>query len=260
MLPAGAQDQAELLFENASTFMNAGKYKDALSDLESIIRDYGQTPWASKALLEIGNYYNLNEDNSEKALSYFDKIQSEYPTSDEAPGAYYFKALIMEQQGETVADLESAVANLIRMQNLYPGNPWRANATHLLGKLAFRLDNYNESLKHFQSLEFEHPHTKTLPKTLLMSAKAAWLKGNPKQASLILARLQSLFPNAPESDASQSYLRLMDRFSQGNKVYELDQPFFGTTPKTYASPTRVCVGTDNLVGVRDQKGAHRSFT
>lgn len=253
---AAAQDQAELLFENATTFMNAGKYKDALSDLENIIKDYRQTPWASKALLEVGNYYHQYEADYEKASAYYAQILDEYAASSEAPGAYYFKADIVERQGETAAELESAVADLIRMRNLYPNNPWLASGTFLLGKLAYRLGNYTECLKYFQGLEFSNPQSPFLPSTLLMSAQAAWLKGSAKQAALILARLQSKFPNSPEADKAQSYLRLMDRFTRSGNVYQLDQPFFGTTPKTYSNPTGVCVSSDNLVGVKDQKGAH----
>ena len=253
-----AQEQAERLFDNATTFMNAGKYKEALNDLESLINDYGQTEWAPKALLKVGLYYLESEINYEKALGYFAKIQEAYRESQEAPAAYFYKASIVERQGESRAELESAVADLFRMRSLFPDNAWQNGALFLFGKLALRLENYTESLKHFQNLEFSFPKSEYLPRALLLSAKAAYLQGRPQQAALILARLQGNFPNANESEDAASLLRLLDRFQQGSPGYQLDPAFYGSSPKIFNSPSRVIVSGSGFVGIRDQRGVHFS--
>ncbi len=254
--PVLGQDQAERLFANANTFMNAGKYKEALTDLESLIASYGNTPWAPKALLKMGNYYLEAEADFDRALSYFIRIQTEYPQSEEAPAAYYSKAAIVERQGESVADLETAVADLIRMRNLFPGNASQSAALFLFGKLSMRLEDYTESLKHFHNLEFTFPKSEFLPRTLLLSARATYLEGDGLRASMILARLQSRFPNSREAEIAASFLRLLDRFINNTPGFSLDQTFFGSTPKRYSSPTRIIVTPSGVVAVKDQKGVH----
>ncbi|CAM2066799.1 Uncharacterized protein YjiK [Sulfidibacter corallicola] len=251
------EDQAERLFDNATTFMSAGKYKEALADLESIINNYGATATAPRALLEIGTYYLDVQQDYVKALDYFSQIQSRYPSSSAAPAAYYYKAQIVEHQGQTPAQLEEAVADLIRMTNLYPDNSWRTEANFLFGKLNLRLNDYDLSLSYFQRLEFFFSKSRFIPRALLLSAKAAYLRGNPRQSELILARLQANFPTSEEADFAGQLMRLLHRFTgDAYPGLQLDQSFYGATPKKFSNPSAVVVDYANLVGIGDSKGAH----
>jgi len=254
--PAAAQDQAERLYDNAATFMSAGKYKEALTDFESILSGFAATPWAPKALLEIAKYYLDVEGDSANALERFSAIQSRYPQSPEAPAAYYFKARIMEREGDAVETLETAVADLIRMGNLYPGNAWESKAVFLLGKLTLRLGNFEESLKQFQRLEFSHPDSEHLPEAVLLSAKAACLRGQAPQAELMLARLQSKFPNSGQAEFAAKLLRLMSRFSDPNAEWRPDQTFFGAVPKKYNNPTEILAAPDGKIAIKDSRNAY----
>lgn len=254
-LSVQAQDQAERLFDNATTFMSAGKYKEAMADLQSLISSFPRTSWASKALLTMARYHLETEGDFEKALELFSRIQTEYASEDEASAAYYYKALIMERRGESVAELESAVADLMRMRNLYPENSSQAGALFLFGKLSLRLKNYLDALKHFQDLEFTYSQSPFLSQAFLHAAQAAYLKNQPDRASMILARLQTRYPNSPESERARSYLRLIDRI-RNPAEYKLDSSFFGSTPKSFSSPTRVAVGANGEVAIRGQKSIH----
>lgn len=129
-----AQDQAERLYDNARTFLNAGKYNEAITDFRDVIDNHPETPFAPKALLELGMYTLEIENDHQGSLEFFQRIQEKYASSDEAPAAYYYKALIMERHGTSRADLEAAVADLIRMNNLFPDNPWRSGAFYLFGR------------------------------------------------------------------------------------------------------------------------------
>ena len=252
---ASPQEQAERLFDNAQTFMNAQKYNEALTDLQTVVDQYGQTAWAPKALLELGNYYLHIEQSFEKARSIFARIQKDYPASEEAPAAYYFKALIVEREGDQPSELEAAMADLIRMISLYPDNQWLNGSFFLFGKLAMRLTNFAQSLSYFHRLELNFPNSEYLPKALLLSAKAAYSLGEVDQAIMILARLESKFPNSEEFKLASAYLRLLDRFRHSNPGYDLDANFFGATPKQFQNPKDVWVSENGIVGIMDQRGA-----
>lgn len=252
---ASSQDQAERLYDNAITFMNAGKYSAAITDFSSIISDYSDTEWAPRALLQLGVYYLEVESSPSKSLKYMEQIQKDHKSSEQAPAAYYYKAFIAMQQGQSHADLEVASANLTRMSNLFPGNRWQAKALFLFGQLALRLGDYSQSLSHFQRLEFAHPHSPNMATSCLHAAKAAYLLGKPRQAALVLARLQANLPNSPESETAAAHLRLLDNFSGTKTTWLLDKSFFGAAPKRYSNPTVVYVSGDERIAIKDQRSA-----
>lgn len=251
--PVIAQDQAERLFDNAVTFLSAGKYNEAVTDLNKVINDFADSPWASKALLRLGRHYLETEGDHTQAFSYFSRIQNDYGEGQEAPAAYYFKALIMEQHGQKEEDLASAVADLVRMNNLYPGNAWRMQALFLFGKLQFRLSDYDQSLSYFQRLEFDFPNAPDLGEAMLLSAVAAYRKGSSQRAALILARLQNKRPRSAAAERAASWLRLLSRYSNETLSFEADRTFFGATPKQFSSPRSVLVAANGRMGVRDNK-------
>lgn len=250
------QDQAERLFENANTFLTAGKYKEALADFQNIAANYSDTSWAARALLEIGNYYLNIKEEPGSALTYYSRIQREYAHSEVAPAAYFAKAVIVEKEGSSTAELEAAVADLIRMSTLYPNNAWNKSALFLFGKLAMRLKDYETSLSYFQRLEFNYPRSEHLPRALLLGARVAYLMGAPSHAAITLARLQSNFPNSPEARLASAYMSLLDRFTGSSSKLELDQSFFAARPKAFQHPARVTVNQNELVAIKDQQGAH----
>lgn len=248
------QDQAERLYDNAITFMNAGKYKEALADFETIVTSYPQTPWASRTLLKLSTYYLEVEKDPTRALTYLNTLQNSHASAPEAPAAYYYKALITWRQAGSQAELESASADLTRMLNLFPHNPWRGDALLLMAKVAMTLGDYKQSLSYFQRLEFNEPNSQHLPEAWLLSAQVAVLGDFADQAPLILSRLQSRFPNSAEAQLASAWLRLLTRFgSGGNGAYALDKAFFGATPKTFNAPQMLLVdGGESLAVANDR--------
>lgn len=251
-------DAAERLFFNAQTFMTAGKYQEAMTDLDNVVRLHPQSPWASKALLEIGKYHLETAGDDSQAQATFGRILKEYPSGNEAPAAYYYQALIVDKNGNSPQELEAAIADLIRMENLFPQNPWRNGALFLFGKISMRLGQYDQSLSYFQRLEFNYPQSEFLPDALLYSAKVAYYNGFPKEAIRILTRLQAKFPNMAQSRQAASLLRLMVRFETGI-AYELDRSFFASTPKGFQNPDAIGIGWGGKIGIKDNRGIVQAF-
>ena len=254
------QDQAYELYDSGKTFMNLGQHKEALVNFEDVVTNFSETEWAPKSLLEIGSYYLTVEKDHEKALSYYTRIRKDYGQSDEAPAAYYFKALIIEQQSELSSDIQAGIADLIRMNRLFPKSQWRSEALFLFGKLHFRLQNYDQSLSYFQRLEFDFPQSKLVPQALLSMSISAYLNGSVQQASLILSRLQSQFPNTEEAETAAGYLRLLNRFRGETMTVEIDRSFFGSPPKRYSNPQRLGMSAEDSIAIEDSKGIYVSST
>lgn len=250
----GQDDPAERLFFNAQTFMTAGKYEEALTDLENVVKIHPRSPYASQALLEIGRYYLEVAGDDERAQSDFSRILKDYPGSPEAPAAYYYQAVIVDKNGKAPQALESAVADLIRMENLFPNNNWRNGALYLFGKLSMRLGQYDQSLTYFQRLEFNYPQSNFLPSALLLGAKVAYYNGHSDQAIRTLARLQAKFPNSLEARTAASLLRALDRIQSGTVTYTLDRGFFASRPKSFKDPSSIGLGWNGVIAIKDGRG------
>lgn len=247
-------DAAERLYFNAQTFMVAGKYQEALTDLENVVKMFPSSPFASQALLDVGRYYLEVTGEDSKAEEFFGRTLNDYPNSAEAPAAYYFQAVIAEKNGSSPEELERAIANLIRMENLFPNNAWRNGALFLFGKLSMRLGQYDQALTYFQRLEFNYPQSEFLPQALLLSAQVAYYNGFRAEAERILARLQAQVPNAKEATTASLLLRLLSRFQDTSPVYELDRGFFASTPKAFQNPSGIGIGWDGMLAVKDGRG------
>jgi TolA-binding protein len=256
---AQSAEQAERLFSNAQTFMSAGKYKEAIADFESVIASFPDTPWAPKALLELGKYHLDVEGDTQTALSFFSRIQQGHAGSEEAPAAFFYRAQIIEATGNTPADLEAAVADLIRMANLYPDNDNMAGALFLLGKLNMRQGDFQRSLNYFQRLEFGFSNASYVPEALLLSARIVYRDHGMQKAALILSRLQRKFPEAPQAAVATHLLRLMSRMEDANYRYQVDNSFFGATPKKFDTPSAVVVANDQRIAVADSDAVRLGF-
>lgn len=256
---AQSAEQAERLFNNAQTFMSAGKYKEAVADFETVIGSFSDSAWAPKALLELGKYHLDVERDTQKALTFFSRIQQTYATSTEAPAAFFYRAQIIENTGSTPADLESAIADLIRMANLYPGNANMAGALFLLGKLNMRQGDYARALNYFQRLEFGYSHSSYVPAALLLSAKMVYADHGMLKSALILARLQRKWPESEEAKTAAYWLRLMSRMDSGDYAYQSDSSFYGATPKKFDSPSAVVVASDGRIAVADDNAVHLAY-
>lgn len=261
LIPFGFGQQenaAERLFFNAQTFLAAGKYQEALTDLENVTKLHPRSPFASQALLEIGRYHLEVAGDDGKAQEYFGKTLAQYPTSPEAPAAYYYQAVIVDKNGDSPQALEGAIANLIRMENLFPNNPWRSGALYLFGKISMRLGQYDQALTHFQRLEFNYPQSEFLPNALFLSAKVAYYKGFPDKAERILARRQAKFPNSKDGQLVRDLLRVLSRMRAPSIGYTLDRSFFASTPKTFQNPSALGISWNGRMGVRDSRGVFQA--
>jgi len=253
-----AQDtQAENLFNNAATFMAAGKHQDALKDYQAIVDNYPNSGWADKALLEIGHFYQHVEKNVEQALVYYTRIKEEHAQSESAPTAYYFSSEIREHLANNRTELDGAGNDLVRMIGLYPDSDKEADALYLMGKINARLGNFALAQSFLQQLLLYYPQSELIPKSFLLRARIAYYSGNKELAMEILARMQGHFPSDRSSyQASMEMGRLIERMLQDQISYSLDREFPASTPKTYRNPRLVQVTNNGTIAVVDNNGLH----
>ncbi|PIE91031.1 MAG: hypothetical protein CR997_02625 [Acidobacteria bacterium] len=249
--------QAESLLNNAETFMAAGKHQDALTDYRTIVEKYPNSGYADNALLEIGNFYRITEQNEEEALIYYTRIKEEFPNTESAPAAYYFSSLIRENLALNRMELDAAGNDLVRMLGLYPESDWEAHALFLMGKINYRMGNYPVARSYLQQLLLYYTQASFIPASFILRAKIAYMSGQKKLALEILSRMQTYFPDNHEAMTQSTQLaRLIEKMITNKATYSLDRHFPVSKPKSFKSPKIVGIDAEGLIGIVDQNGVH----
>ncbi len=131
----------------AGLLTSARKRNEAIPVLETIARDYSETPDAAQALYQIGQIY-WNRHENLRALEYFKQVIERYPTSASSDKAQYAAGDIYEWQGRQ----DDAIALYNRVATLFPNSEVRDDASWRLAWLYYRIGALPESLASFKTL------------------------------------------------------------------------------------------------------------
>src|ERR1700733_4088622 len=83
-----ADDQARRLLEDGRADIAAGRARQGLEALQTIVTGFSTSSYADDALLDMGQYAEDVEKDLAKARDIYDQVAKKYPQSDGAPGAY----------------------------------------------------------------------------------------------------------------------------------------------------------------------------
>lgn len=150
------EDLGKKYYESAMAYLETGNYKQAVEDLEAIIKSLPDSPYADDALLELGKYYLEKESNKEKAEKHFTLLKEKYVKTDNGPAGYYYLGRTNFILGATVEDFENAYANFERILVLFPKSKWVQQALydaavvkHYLGDDLMAIALLNQAIEKF---------------------------------------------------------------------------------------------------------------
>jgi tetratricopeptide (TPR) repeat protein len=184
-------DQAEGLFQNAATFMAAGKYEEGLKDYLAITQDFPQSPYAPRALLAMGQHYQQEGKDLAKAMALFQSIVTEFPQADVAPMAYFLRTKIQAREAATFEDLGQSANELQRMLALYPNHSLEGDARFLLGMISFQLEQPSEAERSFVQVALHHRDLFYEQSGPYYLALMAFFKGDKDRSLQLLSDWQS---------------------------------------------------------------------
>lgn len=103
----------------------------ALAAYEAVVDRYGGTPWAGESVLKIAAFYML-QNNNEKAIAYFEKVEEEFSEQDFMPKVLYYHGLVFYKQKK----YQEAKAKWQQVISDWPDAPEAKNAQKNISTLA----------------------------------------------------------------------------------------------------------------------------
>jgi TolA-binding protein len=203
-------DLARQHLESGIQFYEQQRYNQALNDFQIIVSSMATSEFADDALLRIGRYYLDVEENFTKAKENLDTILRSYPTSDSAPGAYYYLGEVIYRSDRTGRTLDDALANYQRVF-LYPDNPWIPAALYSTGAALERQGKFQEAVDAYFTVIVDHPRSEWTGGARLGVGRSFVRQGDPAEAMVQFQEARNTLPDGKEAESALDWLTLLFR-------------------------------------------------
>lgn len=205
------EEFARRQYDSGMSFLQNGRYAEALKDFQVVVDSFPQSAVADDALMQVAMYHlDVARDLAAAQLA-ADKLLKDYPNSDSAPMAYIIGGRLTIAKGRTPANVDAALASFDRVPRLFPGSDAVAASRFFAGetlRLARRVD---EALDRFRRVTMEYPRSIWSARAdLSLAAALVSLDGAP-QAFPRLQRIRQQFPGTPEAQTALQYNTILYR-------------------------------------------------
>jgi outer membrane protein assembly factor BamD (BamD/ComL family) len=193
------------------TFLQNGRYAEALKDFQVVIDSFGQSAVADDALMQIAVYQLDVAHDMVAAQAAADRLLKDYPNSDSAPMAYVIGGRLTIAKGNAPKDVDTALASFDRVPRLFPGSDAVAAARYYAGntlRIARRVD---EALDRFRRVSMEYPRSIWSARADLAMTATLVSLDRAKEAFARLQRIRQQFPNTPEAATALQYNTILYR-------------------------------------------------
>jgi len=227
--PQASEDLARRQYDSGLSFVQNGRYAEALKDFQAVVDSFPQSASADDALLQICLYQlEIAQDTAAAQLA-ADKLLKEYPASDSAPMGYVVIGRLTIAKSRAAADVEGALASFERVSRLFPGSPAVAAARFYAGDTLRLSRRHDDAQQQFRRVILEYPESIWAARANL--ATAADLVGADKasQAFARLQRIREQFPGSVEAASALNYNTILYRlYLRKPSAYAFGNRFIGT--------------------------------
>ena len=266
----GAQNPEEFArrqYDSGISFLQNGRYAEALKDFQVVVDSFAQSAVADDALMQIALYQVDVAHDLTAAQAAADRLLKDYPNSDSAPMAYVIGGrLTIMAKGNTPANIETALASFERVPRLFPGSEAVAAARYWAGntlRIARRVD---EALDRFRRVSMEYPRSIWSARADLALAATLVSLDRAMQAFPRLQRVRQQFPNTPEAATALQYSTMLYRLyirPPAQPAYAFSGRYIGAEGSRFSDVMgvtvdesgRILLGHKQGVSIFDEQGA-----
>ena len=193
------EELARRQYEFGLESMKAGKYGEALKDLETVVDNYPASSVADEALLAIARYQLEVQRDPVSAQTTAESVPKRFPASDSVPMSYVVAGQAMVARGLTPASMDAALASFDRVQRLFPGSEAVAPALVAGGDTLRRQGRCAEAMDRFDAVTMGYPRSSWASAARLSGAACLARAGRPLDAMQELQRVIVAAPGSPEA-------------------------------------------------------------
>src|SRR5258705_10021025 len=192
-------------FDSGMSFMQGGRYLEAIKDFQAIVESFPRSQVADNALLQIALYQLDVAHDAVSTQQAVDKLVKEYPESDSAPMAYVVSGRLSMAKGRAPADVDAALASFERVPRLFPGNDAVPAAGFYAGETLRLARRTDEALGRFRRVTAEYPNSSW---AALANLAAAYCLVQGDRAPAALPEIQRVRQQLPGSAAASDAINL----------------------------------------------------
>jgi len=248
----GAQGNTEEFarrqFDSGMTFMQSGRYTEALKDFQTVLDSFGKSSVADNALLQTALYQLEIARDTGAAQTSVDRLLKDYPDTDSAPMAHIVAGRIALAKGRAPADVDAALASFERVPRLFP-NDEAVPAAGFYAADALRIvRRTDEALERFRRVSMEYPRAAWAARARLGAALCLVASDRAPRALDELQRVRQQLPESAEANDALNYNTILYRLY----VRPPAQPAYGFAARY---PGTEGTKLKDIVGVQfDQSG------
>ncbi|GHT27296.1 hypothetical protein FACS18942_06370 [Planctomycetales bacterium] len=183
--------KTEAMLLRSKALFELGKEREAIQNLDSIVRNYPNSVSCADALWYLGYYYEFSGD-AYRALEYLQLLADQYPNHKKIDGALYFLALDDLENGGG----RKAAGYLSRIYRNYQNGDYWSHAAWLLATEAYKKRN-NEQAELLLNQILQHPpDVAVLDRVLFLKGELALQKEDFSTALVAFREVSKLCPDS----------------------------------------------------------------
>jgi len=237
----GNEEFARRQFESGMSFMQSGRYTEALKDFQTVLDSFGKSSVADNALLQTAMYQLEIARDAGAAQTAVDRLLKDYPDTDSAPMAHIVAGRIALAKGRAPSDVDAALASFERVPRLFPNDEAVPAAGFYAADALRVVRRTDEALERFRRVSMEYPRASWAARARLGAALCLVASDRAPRALDELQRVRQQLPDSPESNDALNYNTILYRLY----VRTAGQPAYGFAaryPGTEGSKLKDIVG------------------
>jgi TolA-binding protein len=231
----GAQGNAEEFarrqFDSGVSFMQSGRYTEALKDFQTVLESFGKSSVADNALLQTALYQLEIARDPGAAQTAVDRLLKDYPDTDSAPMAHITAGRIALAKGRAPSDVDAALASFERVPRLFP-NDEAVPAAGFYAADALRIvRRTDDALERFRRVSMEYPRASWAARARLGAALCLVAGDRAPRALEELQRVRQQLPDSPEGNDALNFNTILYRLylrTPAQPAFGFSGPFPGT--------------------------------
>ncbi len=250
-----SDDLARRQYESGRTFVQNGRFAEALKDFQSVVDSFPQSSYADDALLDVATYHLEVARDYTAAQAAADRLLKDYPASDSAPMAYVLNGRLTVAKSRTPASVDTALASFERVPRLFPSSLAVAAARFYTGETLRQVSRTADALPHLRSVVLEYPRSIWAARAELAQAPNLIASGRATQAFGGLQRIREWFPGTAEATAALNFNTILYRlYLRKPTSHVFSGRFIGTEKDRFRDVTGIVVDPSGRVTLGHKQG------
>jgi TolA-binding protein len=193
------EEQARLRLNAGLSFLENGRFQEALKDFKAVVEQYPDSSVADVALLQIASYELDVAGNPAGAQEAAEALLKKYAQSNSAPMAYVVLGRVAMAKGRTVEDTDAAIASFERVGMLFPRSDAVPAALYYAGEALRLLDRNEDATARYREVTGKYPRSFWSARAQIGMALTLARSGQPARAIEELQRVRVRFPDSREA-------------------------------------------------------------